>query len=82
MRLSYVRGDGASSVREVEPICLAFWGQSWTLGAWCRTRRDFRNFRLDRMRSVETLSEGFTADPARDLRSYLDSVGAGPDFEV
>jgi predicted DNA-binding transcriptional regulator YafY len=82
VRLSYVRGDGASSVREVEPICLAFWGQSWTLGAWCRTRQDFRNFRLDRTTSVETLSEGFTADPARDLRAYLDSVGAGPEFEV
>jgi predicted DNA-binding transcriptional regulator YafY len=82
VRFSYVRADGAGGVREVEPICLAFWGHSWTLGAWCRTRRDFRNFRLDRMASVETLDEEFLADPARGLRAYLDSVGAGPEFEV
>jgi predicted DNA-binding transcriptional regulator YafY len=82
VRFSYVRGDGHDSVREVEPVCLAFWGQSWTLGAWCRTREAFRNFRLDRMASMDMLDEVFPTDPARSLRVYLESMGASPDFEV
>lgn len=82
VRVSYVRGDGASSLRDVEPICLAFWGQAWTLGGWCRTRQDFRNFRLDRMSSMDLLDEVFDLAPARDLRAYLQAMGASPDFEV
>jgi predicted DNA-binding transcriptional regulator YafY len=82
VRFSYVRGDGTASVRDAEPICLAFWGQSWTLGAWCRTRRAFRSFRLDRMASTETLDEEFEPKPDHDLRSFLESVGANPDLDV
>lgn len=82
VRVSYVRGDGARSVRDVEPICLAFWGQSWTLGGWCRSREDFRNFRVDRMVSMDLLDEVYGMEPARGLRAYLDAMGAGPDLEV
>jgi predicted DNA-binding transcriptional regulator YafY len=82
VRFSYVRGDGTGSLRDVEPICLAFWGQSWTLGSWCRTRQDFRTFRLDRMAAMEALDVSFEPEPGRGLRAYLDSVGARPDFEV
>ena len=82
VRFSYVRGDGTGSLRDVEPICLAFWGQSWTLGSWCRTRQDFRTFRLDRMAAMEALDASFEPEPDHGLRAYLDSVGARPDFEV
>jgi predicted DNA-binding transcriptional regulator YafY len=63
-------------------VCLAFWGSSWTLGAWCRMRRDFRNFRLDRMSAMRVREETFPDDPARGLRAFLASVGANPDAEV
>lgn len=82
VQFAYVRGDGATSVRTVEPICLAFWGQSWTLGAWCRSRHDFRNFRLDRMSEMDLLDGVFDVVPAHGLRAYLEAVGAGPDYEV
>ncbi|PYQ47264.1 MAG: DNA-binding transcriptional regulator [Acidobacteria bacterium] len=79
---AYVRPDGAASERDVEPVCLAFWGSAWTLGAWCRMRRDFRNFRLDRMSGMRVRDETFPDDPARGLRAFLASVGANPDAEV
>ena len=79
---AYVRPDGAASQRDVEPVCLAFWGSAWTLGAWCRMRRDFRNFRLDRMTGMRVRDETFPDDPARGLRAFLLSVGANPDAEV
>jgi len=82
VRLGYARPDGAASARDVEPLCLAFWGQAWTLGGWCRLRRDFRNFRLDRIAALEVLDEIVVEDPARGLRAFLASAGANPDFEI
>ena len=82
VRLDYASLAGAASRRDVEPLCLAFWGQVWTLGGWCRLREDFRNFRLDRMDGVEVLAEQATDDPARGLKAFLRSAGANPDAEL
>jgi predicted DNA-binding transcriptional regulator YafY len=82
VRFRYVREDGAASGRDAEPLCLAFWGQSWTLGAWCRMRTDFRNFRIDRMDEVEMLPDPVSTDPARGLRAYLAAIGGDPDLEL
>jgi predicted DNA-binding transcriptional regulator YafY len=77
LRLDYRDGAGASSEREVEPLALAFWGGSWTLGAWCRLRGDFRSFRPDRIAHHAPTGEVFAANPERDLAAYLRAVGAG-----
>jgi predicted DNA-binding transcriptional regulator YafY len=82
VRLAYATPAGAASRRDVEPLCLAFWGQAWTLGGWCRLRRDFRNFRLDRIDDCELLAEVAADDPARGLRAFLASAGAHPELEI
>lgn len=76
VHLDYCDEAGSTSVREVEPLCLAFWGNSWTLGAWCRLRRDFRNFRPDRIVAVASSGECFADRPERSFEAYLRSVGA------
>ncbi|MCB9706702.1 MAG: YafY family transcriptional regulator [Myxococcales bacterium] len=78
---TYVTGDGELSERTVEPICLAFWGHSWTLGAYCRLRAGFRNFRLDRIESMLVDDEPFEARPERGLDAFLESIGAPPGDE-
>jgi predicted DNA-binding transcriptional regulator YafY len=55
IRIGYVRADGEASTRQVEPVGLFFWGNRWTLGAWCGLRQAFRTFRLDRITSVDLL---------------------------
>lgn len=82
VRLDYTTPSRPATRRDVEPLCLAFWGQAWTLGGWCRLREDFRNFRLDRIGGLELLAEVAAEDPARGLRAFLASVGANPEFEV
>lgn len=45
------QGAGAEQMRRtVEPGTLVFEGHSWYLYAFCRTREDFRLFRISRMR--------------------------------
>ncbi|MEP7043086.1 MAG: YafY family protein [Dokdonella sp.] len=79
LRLDYRDESGRASLREVEPLCLAFWGGAWTLGAWCRLREDFRNFRPDRIASFETTGDVFVETPQRDLATYLRRAGADVD---
>jgi len=74
--LDYANEKSIASNREIEPLCLAFWGGSWTLGAWCRLREDFRNFRLDRIARCDTRDEIFLETESRNLAAYLQSVGA------
>lgn len=74
LNIDYRDEAGQSSTREIEPLCLACWGPVWTLGAWCRMRQDFRNFRPDRMQFAAT-GEIFVDRPGRDLAAYLARTG-------
>jgi len=68
VRFDYVRADGTPSSRSVSPIGLYFWGSGWSLAAWCDLRQAYRNFRPDRMQSVEVLDEPL--DAARDIEAF------------
>lgn len=74
--LDYRDGEDRVTAREVEPLCLAFWGGVWTLGAWCRLRGDFRNFRPDRIAAIRETGRSFDDDPARGLEAYLRAADA------
>ncbi|NKZ40095.1 YafY family transcriptional regulator [Oleiagrimonas citrea] len=78
LQLCYRNLAEQPSARVVEPLCLAFWGGKWTLGAWCRMRGDFRNFRLDRISVIDDAGECFEDDPARGLQAYLAAVRRRP----
>jgi predicted DNA-binding transcriptional regulator YafY len=71
LRFDYVDVQGRPTQRIVRPLCLAFWGTTWTASAWCELRRDFRNFRPDRMREVELLEDKVPVEPGKDLDALL-----------
>ncbi|MFV0664701.1 helix-turn-helix transcriptional regulator [Denitromonas sp.] len=74
VRIDYVRADGESSQRVLWPLGMVFWGNSWTLAAWCELRDDFRSFRLDRIGGIDILAERFDASRGRRLQDYIDAV--------
>lgn len=49
LHLSYEDADGNRTDRPVWPVTLAYYDEKQILGAWCTLRRDFRNFRIDRI---------------------------------
>lgn len=71
LRLHYRDEHGTATEREIESLCLVFWGSVWTVGAWCRARADFRTFRADRMQHFAATGEIAATDPARGLEAYL-----------
>ncbi|MGY3266892.1 putative DNA-binding transcriptional regulator YafY [Lysobacter sp. HA35] len=80
LRLDYRNENGDASAREVEPLCIVFWGGSWTLGAWCRLRAAFRQFRLNRIVTMSATGEIADENPSRDLNALLREVRERPEL--
>jgi predicted DNA-binding transcriptional regulator YafY len=74
MRLAYTDEAARESERTVHPLGLYFWGNRWTLVAWCLARNDFRHFRLDRMREVDVTAQTFEHRRGQTLRDFLRKV--------
>jgi predicted DNA-binding transcriptional regulator YafY len=75
LEFAYKDGEGKASERTVRPLGLYFWGQKWTMAAWCETRGDFRTFRLDRVGGV-AIGARFPDEPGKRLDDYLRVVRA------
>ena len=56
----YEKGE---SPREIEPHCIQFIWQSWYVLGWCRLRRDFRRFKLNRLWELTITDTPFVPRP-------------------
>ncbi len=74
MFIDYRDAERDTTERIVWPLTLAYWGLSWTLGAWCELRQDFRNFRIDRITSARGLRTTFPDEPGKRLEDYFAST--------
>ncbi len=73
VRLRYQTTEETTD-REVEPLGMAFYGESWYLVAWCRLRNSLRHFRFDRIQNVTVLSETFASRPEFSLLEHMKDV--------
>lgn len=69
--IEYVDRHGTATSRTVRPLGLYFWGQVWTVGAWCELRESFRNFRLDRVEQADMTDATFEHQPPVTLEDYI-----------
>lgn len=72
VRIGYHKLDGSRSERVLRPLGLVFWGNVWTLAAWCELREDYRTFRVDRIETCEATGEGFQETDEIALRVLLE----------
>jgi predicted DNA-binding transcriptional regulator YafY len=70
-KIEYTNEENKTSSRLIEPFALLSTTENWLLVAWCRLRKDFRYFRLDRIKKMETLAEKFTPHKLT-LQEYFD----------
>ncbi|MEZ4951532.1 MAG: YafY family protein [Saprospiraceae bacterium] len=60
VKIEYTNEKGIPSERIIEPFSLYHsYGENWVLAAYCRKRKDFRVFRIDRMKNLFLTSEHF-----------------------
>ena len=71
VKIEYINETQKTSSRFIEPFALLSTQENWLLVAWCRLRKEFRYFRLDRIKKLELLSEKFTPHKMT-LQEYFD----------
>jgi len=68
--------------RQVEPLGLVYYADNWHLIAYCRLRRDVRDFRTDRIRKLQLQNELFSGHADFSLKRYLEAAGHDGKFET
>lgn len=74
IRIHYLSLDDQPTQRTVLPLGLFYWGNKWTLGTWCLLRHDYRDFRLDRIQTIEPTREHSSIPDSVDLDHYLNHI--------
>lgn len=71
INFTYTDLKDRTTERKVRPLSLVFFGPVWLLVSWCETRRDFRNFRLDRITDLKITKDIFRDEKGKTLAAYL-----------
>lgn len=69
-RIEYVNEQNKTTTRIIEPFALLS-TENWLLVAYCRLRKEFRYFRLDRIQKLEVLPDKFEPH-GMTLQTYFD----------
>ena len=70
-QIEYINEAKNATTRLIEPFALLSTQEGWLLVAWCRLRKEFRYFRLDRIKKLDVLTEKFTPHKMT-LQEYFD----------
>jgi predicted DNA-binding transcriptional regulator YafY len=71
IKIEYTNEQDKTTSRIVEPFALISTTENWLLIAWCRLRKEFRYFRLDRITKLQVLTEKFEQHKMT-LQEYFD----------
>ncbi len=75
LRIQYTSGyKEESTSRTIEPLGLCFYGAHWHLLAYCRLREDYRDFRVDRIETIEHLEEKFDHHRHGSLKEIINRI--------
>lgn len=69
--INYTNAKDESRQRTVEPVGITQYGLGWHLIAWCRHRKSYRDFRIDRINSFHILSDTFEYRDKDPLGTYI-----------
>jgi len=75
-------GKNEATARTVEPLALLYYLGRWHLIAWCRLRKDYRDFRTDRMREIEKLRETFGVHEEFTLTEFMRKTMPAPGLKA
>ena len=72
LRISYTDEKENRTQRTIWPIALGFFERIRVVAAWCETRRDYRHFRTDRIRSLKMTDSRYPRRRFDMLREWRD----------
>jgi predicted DNA-binding transcriptional regulator YafY len=75
-------GNEATTMRDVEPIGLCYYGSNWHLIAWCRLRKGYRDFRSSRILRATLTENTFDASSHPSIQDYIKQIMANSKSEL
>lgn len=76
IRFAYVDAQERSTQRRADPLAICYLDASHCLLAFCHLRKDFRAFRLDRMRDLDVTGQSFRPRRVPMLRKFRKQLEA------
>lgn len=67
------------TIRIVEPVGICHYSFNWHLIAFCKLRTDYRDFRIDRIKSIKLTNEKFTMGNKPSIRDYFNTITSNND---
>jgi predicted DNA-binding transcriptional regulator YafY len=80
IRIDYRDERGEVSDRVIWPVIVGFFEQARVVAAWCELRRDFRNFRTDRVIAAEFLDEKYELRPGELRQRWKRNLAERPRY--
>ena len=71
LEFEYKNNRDETSKRQAEPIGLVFYAFNWHLIAWCKTRKDYRDFRVSRILNIRNTNIPFSKTDHIELNDYM-----------
>ncbi len=68
IEFTYYNSNGEINLRVVEPLQIYFKDKSWYLISYCRLKKDYRFFKLTRVKEIRLLEEHFEREMPEDKR--------------
>lgn len=82
IRIQYTSGyKDATTRRTIEPLGLCFYAAHWHLLAFCRLRQAYRDFRVDRIKTVTDLKETFNGRRHGSLKDLIERIVFATDLK-
>jgi predicted DNA-binding transcriptional regulator YafY len=75
LEITYETLNGTRSIRAVRPLSVSFFGPVWLLVTWCEAAKDFRCFRLDRIRTLAPTGRIFQNEVGKGLADFKRAKG-------
>lgn len=74
IELEYLSLNDESTSRTIKPLALLFFQETTLVAGYCELRKDFRNFRVDRIKSITETGKDFKAEHYKLRRGYFETV--------
>src|SRR5882724_1486622 len=69
--MTYLDEKGRKSRRTIRPIAMVYYVDATLIAAWCELRRDYRHFRVERVKSCVALDAVFSDQAERHRAEWL-----------
>lgn len=82
IQFDYFSSYGNETQRILEPVKLIFRGQSWYLFGYCRDKKDYRYFKITRIKNLEVLPDTFVPAPVKEAKEPPEETYSVPYLDV